>query len=165
MKAYEITLKNETSRVRDRIPDSQWLDNYRLFYKRKQKYVEHNGMLAYVVIDSVETITTKVEAISEEAIRKVYTDRVIEYHGQQKRINYDLEIKFIKELESSPFEMLNPDYCKTSNRTEKSESIDVGESIIIMEEQSGFDKMSKEEKYAYLNDDVYAEDTHTYLGY
>jgi hypothetical protein len=61
--------------------------------------------------------------------------------------------------------MLNPDYCKTSNKTESFESVDVGESIIIMEEQSGFDKMSDEEKYAYLNDDVYAEDTHTYLGY
>jgi hypothetical protein len=165
MKAYEITIKNETSRLRDRIPDSQWIDDYRLMYQRKQEYIEHEGKLAYVVIDSIETITTKVEAISEDAIRKAYTDRVIDYHGEKKRVSYDLEIKFIKELDTSPFEMLNPDYCKTANTPIRTESVDVGESILVLENQGGFDKMTKEEKHTYLNENVYTEDTHTYLGY
>ena len=164
MNIYKVTYSKDSSKRRDTIPDSQWLDDYRLVYKRNQEYINHEGKLAYVVIDVEKRISEEVKAISEEVVSKSFKDRTIDYYGQTKRVDYDVIIELVETLDASPFEQLNPNHCKEIGNNKVLKSIEVGESIVVMEDQQGFDKMSDVEKKAYLNDDVYAEDTHTWLG-
>jgi hypothetical protein len=153
--------------MRDKIPDEQWHGNF-LSYQRNQEYVDHNGKLAYVIINEVETLQGFYKALSIEAVQKAFEERIVDYHGIKERRDFDVEIEFIEELESSPFEvLLDPKtYCKGESRTfdKVLKRDDVGETIIIMEDQDGYDSMTDEEKDAYLNNWITVEDTHTWLG-
>lgn len=167
MKRFKVTYKNETHRIRDLVSEDQWIGNY-LRYQKGQKYVDHNGKLAYVVINEVETLQGFYKALTLEAVQKAFEERVIDYHGVKEKRNFDVTIEFIEDFETNPFEVLaDPKtFCRGDSRIfdKTLNSEDVGESIILMEDQGGYDEMSYEEKHAYLNDWITVEDTHTWAG-
>jgi hypothetical protein len=167
MKRFKVTYKSETHRIRDKVSNDQWVGNF-LTYQRGQKYVDHEGKLAYVVINEVETLQGYYKALTLEAVQKAFEGRTIDCHGVQERKEFDVKIDFIEEFKTNPFECLaDPKtYCIGESRIfDKTLNIeDVGETIIVMENQDGYDEMSDEEKDVYLNNSITVEDTHTYLG-
>ncbi len=162
MNTYQVKYRSED--IRSKVSMSERGNEYG--YTMNETYYDLDGQIAFRGIKSIETIIKKFEAVSEDALRELFKEKVIDDMGHECKLFMDFEIKLISEGDINPFEKINPMYCKSIEGHMKydKESLDLGEVDILCskESQKHYQSMSIEERKEYLNEFVEYDDISYY---